>query len=186
MEWADTLGRAGKLATMLGRLNTLAQAVIGRGAGQCLWRRCCMASVCDVGDRVDTLKMALPRARLGSFQRQSPYVWREWAKAGARVFMSARLLMRRAIDLGLLARAVPTMKTGRANRGQLVPLSVLCPGLGCPAKQLCAGIWGPRIDSQGRGKHTIAHWRPLETRSSGGISAPFTTARLVDHGGDPC
>ena len=56
---------AGKLATMLGALNSLPKPLIGKVQGNAFGGGVGMASVCDVAIGVDSLKMGFTETRLG-------------------------------------------------------------------------------------------------------------------------
>ena len=105
MDGPTRSAEAGKLATMLGALNTLPKPLIGRVQGNAFGGGVGMASVCDVAIGVDTLKMGFTETRLGIIPATiGPYVLARMGEGRARrVFMSARLFdAAEAVDLGLL------------------------------------------------------------------------------------
>jgi len=167
---------AGKLATMLGALNTLPKPLIGRVQGNAFGGGVGMASVCDVAIGVDTLKMGFTETRLGIIPATiGPYVLARMGEGRARrVFMSARLFdAAEAVDLGLLARAVPADELDGAIEAEVIPYLSCAPGAVAAAKQLARDL-GPRIDAQVV-EHTIAaladRWETEEAAE--GIGAFF-------------
>ncbi|MGY9038029.1 MAG: crotonase/enoyl-CoA hydratase family protein [Rhodobacterales bacterium] len=176
MDGPTRSAEAGKLATMLGALNTLPKPLIGRVQGNAFGGGVGMASVCDVAIGVDTLKMGFTETRLGIIPATiGPYVLARMGEGRARrVFMSARLFdAAEAIDLGLLARAVPTDELDGAIEAEVVPYLSCAPGAVAAAKQLARDL-GPRIDAQVV-EHTIAaladRWETEEAAE--GIGAFF-------------
>ncbi|WP_448326663.1 crotonase/enoyl-CoA hydratase family protein [Sulfitobacter sp. M13] len=176
MEGPTRSAEAGKLATMLGALNTLPKPLIGRVQGNAFGGGVGMASVCDVAIGVDTLKMGFTETRLGIIPATiGPYVLARMGEGRARrVFMSARLFdAAEAIDLGLLARAVPADELDGAIEAEVVPYLSCAPGAVAAAKQLARDL-GPRIDAQVV-EHTIAaladRWETEEAAE--GIGAFF-------------
>lgn len=176
MDGPTRSAEAGKLATMLGALNTLPKPLIGRVQGNAFGGGVGMASVCDVAIGVDTLKMGFTETRLGIIPATiGPYVLARMGEGPARrVFMSARLFdAAEAIDLGLLARAVPADELDGAIEAEVVPYLSCAPGAVAAAKQLARDL-GPRIDAQVV-EHTIAaladRWETEEAAE--GIGAFF-------------
>ncbi|UWR28950.1 crotonase/enoyl-CoA hydratase family protein [Sulfitobacter sp. W002] len=136
---------AGKLATMLGALNALPKPVIGKVQGNAFGGGVGMASVCDVAVGVDTLKMGFTEARLGIIPATiGPYVLARMGEGRARrVFMSARLFgAAEAVDLGLLARAVPADELDAAVEAEVVPYLFCAPGAVAAAKKLAQDLGG--------------------------------------------
>jgi methylglutaconyl-CoA hydratase len=176
MDGPTRSAEAGKLATMLGALNTLPKPLIGRVQGNAFGGGVGMASVCDVAIGVDTLKMGFTETRLGIIPATiGPYVLARMGEGRARrVFMSARLFdAAEAVDLGLLARAVPADALDAAIEDEVVPYLSCAPGAVAAAKQLARDL-GPRIDAQVV-DHTIAalanRWETEEAAE--GIGAFF-------------
>lgn len=157
LEWmraqmaADPQTRAregGKLAQMLQALNTLPKPLIGALQGNAFGGGVGMASVCDVAIGVDHLKMGLTETRLGIIPATiGPYVLARMGEGRARrVFMSARLFgAAEAVELGLLARAVPASDLGEAIEAEVVPYLSCAPGAVAAAKSLARDL-GPPID----------------------------------------
>lgn len=147
---AQTRAReAAKLAHMLQALNTLPKPLIGALQGNAFGGGVGMASVCDVAIGVDHLKMGLTETRLGIIPATiGPYVLARMGEGRARrVFMSARLFdASEAVDLGLLARAVPAHDFEAAIEAEVVPYLSCAPGAVADAKAL-ARAFGPRIDA---------------------------------------
>ena len=156
MDGPTRSAEAGKLATMLGALNTLPKPLIGRVQGNAFGGGVGMASVCDVAIGVDTLKMGFTETRLGIIPATiGPYVLARMGEGRARrVFMSARLF-----DAAIEAEVVPYLSCA--------------PGAVAAAKQLARDL-GPRIDAQVV-DHTIAaladRWETEEAAE--GIGAFF-------------
>jgi methylglutaconyl-CoA hydratase len=176
MDGPTRSAEAGKLATMLGALNTLPKPLIGRVQGNAFGGGVGMASVCDVAIGVNTLKMGFTETRLGIIPATiGPYVLARMGEGRARrVFMSARLFdAAEAVNLGLLARAVPADALDAAIEAEVVPYLSCAPGAVAAAKQLARDL-GPRIDAQVV-DHTIAaladRWETEEAAE--GIGAFF-------------
>lgn len=152
---ADTRGReAAKLAWMLQALNTLPKPLIGRVQGNAFGGGVGMASVCDIAIGADSLLMALTETRLGLIPATiGPYVCARMGEARARrVFMSGRRFdAAEAVDLGLLARAVPAADLDAAIAAEIAPYLDCAPQAVARAKALLRRL-GPVIDEA-----TIAH-----------------------------
>ncbi len=145
MDAATRAAEAGKLATMLGALNTLPKPLIGRVQGNAFGGGVGMVSVCDVAVGVDTLKMGLTETRLGIIPATiGPYVIARMGEGRARrVFMSGRLFgAEEAVDLGLLARAVPVDDLDAAVEREVVPYLSCAPGAVAAAKKLALDLGG--------------------------------------------
>lgn len=145
---ATRFREARKLAEALGALNTLPKPLIGAVQGNAFGGGVGMASVCDVAIGADHLKMGLTETRLGIIPATiGPYVIARMGEARARrVFMSARLFgAAEAVDLGLLARAVPAADLAAAVEAEVAPYLACAPGAVAAAKKLTRDL-GPRID----------------------------------------
>ena len=167
---------ARKLAEMLQALNTLPKPLIGAVQGNAFGGGLGLISVCDVAIGVDSLKMGLTETRLGLIPATiGPYVVARMGEARARrVFMSARLFdAAEAVDLGLLARAVPAADLAAAVEAEVVPYLSCAPGAVASAKALVR-VLGPRIDAATL-DHTIRalvdRWETAEAAE--GIAAFF-------------
>ena len=167
---------ARKLAEMLNALNTLPKPLIGALQGNAFGGGVGMAAVCDMAIGVDSLKMGLTETRLGLIPATiGPYVIARMGEARARrVFMSARLFdAAEAVDLGLLARAVPADELDAAIEAEVQPYLSCAPGAVASAKALVRDL-GPRIDDAVI-DHTIRalvdRWETDEAHE--GISAFF-------------
>lgn len=167
---------ARKLAEMLNALNTLPKPLIGALQGNAFGGGVGMAAVCDVAIGVESLKMALTETRLGLIPATiGPYVIARMGEARARrVFMSARLFdAAEAVELGLLARAVPQEALEEAVEAEILPYLSCAPGAVSSAKKMVQSL-GPRIDDAVI-DHTIqqlvARWETSEAHE--GISAFF-------------
>ncbi|MDF3414053.1 crotonase/enoyl-CoA hydratase family protein [Sulfitobacter sp. M57] len=145
MDGATRAAEAGKLATMLGALNTLPKPLIGRVQGNAFGGGVGMASVCDVAIGVDSLKMGLTETRLGIIPATiGPYVIARMGEGRARrVFMSGRLFgAAEAVELGLLAKAVPAQDLDAAVEAEVVPYLSCAPGAVAAAKALALELGG--------------------------------------------
>jgi methylglutaconyl-CoA hydratase len=146
---AETRAReAAKLAFMLQALNTMPKPMIGALQGNAFGGGVGMASVCDVAIGADTIKMGLTETRLGIIPATiGPYVVSRMGEGRARrVFMSGRIFGAvEAVELGLLARAVPVKDLSAAIEAEVVPYLSCAPGAVASAKALARRL-GPRID----------------------------------------
>jgi methylglutaconyl-CoA hydratase len=136
---------AGKLATMLGALNRLPKPLIGRLHGNAFGGGVGMASVCDVAIGADMIKMALTETKLGIIPATiGPYVIARMGEGRARrVFMSGRVFgADEAVELGLLARAVPAAELDAAVEREVVPYLACAPGAVAAAKKLAQDLGG--------------------------------------------
>jgi len=167
---------ARKLALALQALNTLPKPLIGALQGNAFGGGVGLAAVCDVTLGADHLKMGLTETRLGLIPATiGPYVIARMGEARARrVFMSARLFdAAEAVELGLLARAVPAADLMAAAEAEVLPYLSCAPGAVAAAKRLTREL-GPRID-EAVIDHTIRalvdRWEGDEARE--GIAAFF-------------
>ncbi|WP_299549785.1 crotonase/enoyl-CoA hydratase family protein [uncultured Tateyamaria sp.] len=141
---------AGKLAHMLHALNTMPKPLIGTLHGNAFGGGVGMASVCDVVIAADHIKMGLTETRLGIIPATiGPYVVARMGEGRARrVFMSSRLFdASEAVELGLLAKAVPAGDLTRAVECEVTPYLSCAPGAVAAAKAL-ARTFGSRIDDE--------------------------------------
>jgi methylglutaconyl-CoA hydratase len=153
---AERAAEAGKLAWMLKALNGLPKPLIGRLQGNAFGGGVGMASVCDVAIGVDSLSMALTETRLGLIPATiGPYVIARMGEAKARrVFMSGRRFgAAEAMELGLLARAVPDAELDAAVEAEVLPYLDCAPGAVARAKRLAQRL-GPCITDDDI-RHTI-------------------------------
>jgi methylglutaconyl-CoA hydratase len=148
---ADRAGRireARRLAGMLGALDAMGRPLIGRIEGAALGGGVGLASVCDVAVAAEDAVFGLTETRLGIIPATiAPYVV---ARIGAgrvrRVFMSGRVFgAAEAVDLGLVARAVPAAGLDAAVEAEVAPYLKVAPGAVAAAKALARSL-GPRID----------------------------------------
>lgn len=145
MDAATRAAEAGKLATMLGALNSLPKPLIGRLHGNAFGGGVGMAAVCDVAVGVDSLKMALTETKLGIIPATiGPYVIARMGEGRARrVFMSGRVFgADEAVELGLLARAVPEAELDAAVEREVLPYLACAPGAVAAAKKLAQDLGG--------------------------------------------
>lgn len=171
---------ARKLAEALGALNTLPKPLIGALQGNAFGGGVGMASVCDIAIGADHMKMGLTETRLGLIPATiGPYVIARMGEARARrVFMSGRLFgAAEAVDLGLLARAVPAADLGAAVEAEVAPYLACAPGAVAAAKKLTRDL-GPRIDDERINmtiRALVERWQSDEAVE--GISAFFDKRR---------
>ena len=145
---ATRFAEARKLAVALQALNTLPKPLIGAIQGNAFGGGVGMASVCDIAIGADHLRMGLTETRLGIIPATiGPYVIARMGEARARrVFMSGRLFgAGEAVELGLLARAVPAGDLAAAVEAEVAPYLACAPGAVAAAKKLAREL-GPRID----------------------------------------
>ena len=150
MDGASRAAEAGKLAGMLGALNSLPKPLIGRVQGNAFGGGVGLASVCDVALGVEGLKMGFTETRLGIIPATiGPYVLARMGEGRARrVFMSARLFDgAEAVALNLLARVVAPEDLDAAVEREVTPYLNCAPGAVAAAKQLARDL-GPRIDAE--------------------------------------
>jgi methylglutaconyl-CoA hydratase len=141
---------AGTLAHMLQALNTLPKPLIGRVHGNAFGGGIGLMSVCDVAIGADHARFALTETRLGLIPATiGPYVAARMGEARARrVFLSGqRFDAGEAVELGLLAQAVPEAELDAALEAEVAPYLACAPGAVARAKALLRGF-GPRIDAE--------------------------------------
>ena len=139
---------ASKLAFMLQALNAMPKPMIGALQGNAFGGGVGMAAVCDVAIGINSLKMGLTETRLGIIPATiGPYVVSRMGEGRARrVFMSSRIFdAAEAVELGLLARAVPAEQFAEAVEAEVLPYLSCAPGAVAAAKALARRL-GPRID----------------------------------------
>jgi methylglutaconyl-CoA hydratase len=135
---------------MLQVLNTLPKPLIGRVQGNAFGGGIGLMSVCDVVIGAESAVFALTETRLGLIPATiGPYVAARMGEAHARrVFMSGRRFdAAEAVQLGLLARAVPEAGLDAAIEAEVAPYLDCAPGAVERAKALLRGF-GPRIDAE--------------------------------------
>lgn len=177
MDAATRMAEAGKLAAMLGALNSLPKPLIGKVQGNAFGGGVGMASVCDVAIGADHIKMGFTETRLGLLPATiGPYVLARMGEGLARrVFMSARLFdAAEAVNLRLLARAVPTDDLEEAVEREISPYLSCAPSAVAASKRL-ARMLGPKIDEEVIEKTIQALADQWETsEASEGIDAFFS------------
>ncbi len=137
------IGEAMKLARMLRDLNELPKPLIGRINGQAFGGGIGMISVCDLAVGVADSKFALTETRLGLIPATiSPYVVSRMGQANARrVFMSGRRFDgAEAVELGLLAKAVPAEELDTAIAAEVEAYSPTAPGAVVRSKALVFSV----------------------------------------------
>ena len=164
------------LAQMLGALNTLPQPVIGRLQGSAFGGGVGLACVCDVVIAADHAKFGLTETKLGLTPATiAPYVLARMGEAMARrVFMSSRTFgADEAVELGIVARAMPVDDLDAAVAAEVDPYLACAPGAVAAAKALARSL-GPVIDESVVERTVdalIAQWDSGEAKE--GISAFF-------------
>ena len=174
----DAMKRAAaqSLAQMLGAINTLPQPVIGRVQGNAFGGGVGMACVCDVAIAVDDAKFGLTETKLGLIPATiGPYVLARMGEAHARrVFMSGRLFdAAEAVDLGIVAKAVPAAALDQAVEAEVAPYLQCAPDAVAAAKAFARSL-GPTIDESVIARSIdalIAQWDGRSAKE--GISAFF-------------
>lgn len=142
------IAEAMKLATMLRDLNEMPKPLIGRVQGQAFGGGIGMMAVCDVAIGVEDAKFALTETRLGLIPATiSPYVLARMGEGKARrVFMSGkRFDGAEAVNLDLLAKAVPSEQLDEAIEAEIKPYMSTAPGAVAKAKAYARSL-GPIID----------------------------------------
>jgi methylglutaconyl-CoA hydratase len=176
---ADAATRAREaraLAEMLGALDTMPKPLIGRVQGQAFGGGVGLMSVCDVAIGVEGAKVGLTEVRLGLIPATiGPYVVARMGAAPARrVFFSGRVFdAAEAVDLGLLARAVPKDALDAAVEAEIAPYLAAAPGAVAAGKRLVADLAAP-IDAVQIAmtiEALVTRWESAE--SAEGIAAFF-------------
>ena len=136
------------LAWMLHALNTLPKPLIARAHGNAFGGGVGLLSVCDVAIGADSAVLGLTETRLGLIPATiGPYLSARMGEARARrVFMSGRrFAAAEAVDLGLLAQAVPTENLDAAVWNEIEPYLSCAPAAVARAKAFLRHL-GPVID----------------------------------------
>ena len=136
------------LARMLHALNTLPKPLIARAHGNAFGGGVGLLSVCDVAIGADSAVLGLTETHLGLIPATiGPYVSARMGEARARrVFMSGRrFAAAEAVDLGLLAQAVPTENLDAAVWNEIEPYLSCAPAAVARAKAFLRHL-GPVID----------------------------------------
>jgi methylglutaconyl-CoA hydratase len=135
-----------------------------------------MACVCDVAIAADRAKFGITETKLGLIPATiGPYVLARMGEAHARrVFMSARLFdAAEAVQLGIVAKAVPVEDLDVAVEAEVAPYLNCAPGAVAAAKAFSRSL-GPVIDESVVERSIdalIAQWDGDEAKE--GISAFF-------------
>jgi methylglutaconyl-CoA hydratase len=125
--------------------------LIGRVQGQAFGGGVGLISVCDVAVGVESAKFGLTEVRLGLIPATiGPYVVARMGAARARrVFFSGRVFgAAEAVELGLLARAVPEAELDAAVEAEIAPYLSAAPGAVAAGKKLVADLAGPVDEGQ--------------------------------------
>ncbi|MEM9785692.1 MAG: crotonase/enoyl-CoA hydratase family protein [Pseudomonadota bacterium] len=167
---------ARSIAEMLGALNTLPQPVIGRIHGNAFGGGVGLACICDVAIAADHVKFGLTETRLGLIPATiGPYVLARMGEAQARrVFMSSRVFgADEAVDLGIIAKAVPLTDLDTAIEAEVTPYLACAPRAVAAAKAFARSL-GPVIDAETVTRSIdalITQWNSEEAKE--GIAAFF-------------
>lgn len=176
---ADAATRAREarsLAEMLGALDAMPKPLIGRVQGQAFGGGVGLMSVCDVAVGVEDARFGLTEVRLGLIPATiGPYVVARMGAARARrVFFSGRVFgAAEAVELGLLARAVPEAALDAALEAEIAPYLSAAPGAVAAGKALVAELARP-VDAAQIAvtiEALVARWESGE--SAEGIGAFF-------------
>jgi methylglutaconyl-CoA hydratase len=176
---ADAPARAAAaraLADMLGAVDACPKPVVGRVQGQAFGGGLGLVSVCDVAIGVETARFGLTETRLGLIPATiGPYVVARMGGARARrVFMSARVFdAAEAVELGLLARAVPEGGLDAAVEAEIAPYLACAPGAVAEAKTLARALGGApgRAEVDASIAALVRRWESAEAEA--GIAAFF-------------
>lgn len=173
------------LAEMLGALDAMPKALIGRVQGQAFGGGVGLMAVCDVAVGVEGARFGLTEVRLGLIPATiGPYVVSRMGAARARrVFFSGRRFdAAEAVDLGLLARSVPAEALDAAVEAEVAPYLSAAPGAVAEGKALVARLGGTVSEAQVSATidALVARWESDEAQE--GIAAFFDKrpARWVD------
>lgn len=140
---ATRAAEAGKLAAMLGALNTLPKPVIGRIDGSAFGGGVGLASVCDVAVCTPDTKFGLTETRLGLIPATiGPYVLARMGEGAARrVFMSSRVFgADEAQALGLISKIGNDLDA--LTEAEITPYLSCAPGAVAEAKALALQLGG--------------------------------------------
>jgi methylglutaconyl-CoA hydratase len=164
------------LAEMLGALDAMPRPLIGRVQGQAFGGGVGLMSVCDVAVGVEGAKFGLTEVRLGLIPATiGPYVVARMGAARARrVFFSGRVFgAGEAVELGLLARAVPEDALDEAVEAEIAPYLSAAPGAVAEGKRLVAELAATVDEAQIAAtiEALVARWESDE--SAEGIGAFF-------------
>ena len=163
------------LAHMLGALDALPKPLIGRINGDAFGGGVGMACVCDVAVAADGARFGLTETRLGLIPATiGPYVIARLGPKARRVFMAPRLFgAAGAVELGIVAKAVPAGELDAAVEAEVAPYLDAAPGAVAGAKALARHLSGAPGNAEV--EHSVAalveRWETDEARN--GIAAFF-------------
>ncbi|WP_299962768.1 crotonase/enoyl-CoA hydratase family protein [uncultured Roseobacter sp.] len=176
MDGPARMAEARKLADMLGALNALPKPLIGAVQGNAFGGGVGLACVCDVAVAAQGARFGFTETRLGLIPATiGPYVLARMGEGRARrVFMSSRLFdAAEAVDLGILARAVPEEALAAAVEAEVAPYLACAPGAVAAAKALARDL-GARVDAAQVERSVAALAAQWETpEAAEGIAAFF-------------
>ena len=173
---ADRRTEACRLAGMLGKLDRLPQAVIGRVQGGAFGGGVGLMSVCDTCIVADDARFGLTETRLGLIPATiGPYVVaRIGAGAARRTMLSGeRFDAAEAVQLGLATRAVPVGTLDEAIEREVAEHVKAAPGAIAAAKAMIRDL-APSADEQAvfaSVERLSERWNDSEARE--GIAAFF-------------
>lgn len=148
---AQRRSEATKLATMLGKWNSLPKPVIARIEGSAFGGGVGLACVADIAIAADGTKFGLTETRLGLLPATiGPYVLARLGEAMARrVFMSSRIFdAAEAITLGVIAKSVSAADLDTAVEAEVAPYLSCAPGAVAEAKKLALELGQAPTDSE--------------------------------------
>ena len=163
------------LAHMLGALDALPKPLVGRINGDAFGGGVGMACVCDVAVAADGARFGLTETRLGLIPATiGPYVIARLGPKARRVFMAPRLFgAAGAVELGIVAKAVPAGELDAAVEAEVAPYLDAAPGAVAGAKALARHLSGAPGNAEV--EHSVAalveRWETDEARN--GIAAFF-------------
>ena len=141
---------ARRLATMLGKLNDLPQAVLARVQGGAFGGGVGLMSVCDLAIAAEDARFGLTETRLGLIAATiGPYVAARIGPAAARRHMlsGARFDAAEALRIGLAARIVPASELDEAVAHEVSEHLKAAPGAVAATKRMLRALAPPLDDA---------------------------------------
>ena len=169
------------LAGMLGALDALPKPLIGQVNGDAFGGGVGLCCVCDVAVASDEARFGLTETRLGLIPATiGPYVAARLGPRLRRVFMAPRILGgAEAVDLGIVAEAVPASTLDAAIERQVRPYLDAGPGAVAEAKALARRLSSApgQAEVDASIAALVARWESDE--ASEGVSAFFGKRRAA-------
>ena len=169
------------LAGMLGALDALPKPLIGQVNGDAFGGGVGLCCVCDVAVASDEARFGLTETRLGLIPATiGPYVAARLGPRLRRVFMAPRILdAAEAVDLGIVAEAVPASTLDAAIERQVRPYLDAAPGAVAEAKALARRLSNApgQAEVDASVAALVARWESDE--ASEGVSAFFGKRRAA-------